>query len=139
MEGWLTRIATNTCLNILRASKRRPELTTADLTEDQDRWLDQQLSNAAGEMHRSAENKLVAADLADRLLETLSAEDRLALTLIDGEDASVSEVAEMTGWSESKVKVRAFRARKKAREAMEKILSRTGALVRPLGRARFQD
>jgi RNA polymerase sigma-70 factor (ECF subfamily) len=123
MEGWLTRIATNTCLNILRASKRRPELTTADLTEDQDRWLEDKLSSAAGELHRSAENKLVAADLADRLLETLSPEDRLALTLIDGEDASVSEVAEMTGWSEAKVKVRAFRARKKAREAMEKLLS----------------
>jgi RNA polymerase sigma-70 factor, ECF subfamily len=121
MEGWLTRIATNTCLNILRASKRRPELTTADLTEDQDRWLDEKLSSAAGELYRSAENKLVAADLADRLLETLSPEDRLALTLIDGEDASVSEVVEMTGWSESKVKVRAFRARKKAREAMEKL------------------
>jgi len=138
MEGWLTRIATNTCLNILRASKRRPELTTADLTEDQDRWLEEKLSRTASELHRSAEKKLVAADLADRLLETLSPEDRLALTLIDGEDASVSEVAELTGWSESKVKVRAFRARKKAREAMEKILSRTGALVRPLGRARFQ-
>jgi len=126
MEGWLTRIATNICLNILRASKRRPELTTADLTEDQDRWLDEKLSSAAGELHHSAENKMVAADLADRLLETLSPEDRLALTLIDGEDASVSEVAEMTGWSESKVKVRAFRARKKAREAMEKLLGRMG-------------
>ena len=130
MEGWVTRIATNTCLNILRASKRRPELTTADLTEEQDRWLDEKLSSAAGEMHRSAENKLVAADLADRLLETLSPEDRLALTLIDGEDASVLEVAEITGWSESKVKVRAFRARKKVREAMEKLL---GASRRRLG------
>lgn len=122
MEGWLTRIATNTCLNILRAAKRRPELTAADLTEDQNHWLEEKLSSAVGELHRSAENKLVAADLADRLLETLSPEDRLALTLIDGEDASVNEVAEMMGWSESKVKVRAFRARKKAREAMEKLL-----------------
>ncbi|MFS8084872.1 MAG: RNA polymerase sigma factor, partial [Acidobacteriota bacterium] len=63
MEGWLTRIATNTCLNILRAAKRRPELTTADLTEEQDRWLDEKLSSAAGELHRSEEDKLVAADL----------------------------------------------------------------------------
>ncbi len=84
MEGWLTRIATNICLNILRASKRRPELTTADLTEDQDRWLDEKLSSAAGELHHSAENKM------------------------------------------AKVKVRAFRARKKAREAMEKLLGRMG-------------
>jgi RNA polymerase sigma-70 factor, ECF subfamily len=126
MEGWLTRIATNTCLNMVRAANRRPELTSADLTEDHDQWLEQQLSSAAGERHRTAENKLVAADLAERLLETLLPEDRLTLTLIDGEDASVNEVAEMTGWSQSKVKVRAFRARKKAREAMEKLLGRVG-------------
>jgi RNA polymerase sigma-70 factor (ECF subfamily) len=57
-------------------------------------------------------------------LGTLSPEDRLTLTLIDGEDASIKEVAETTGWSESKVKVRAFRARQKVREAMEKLLGR---------------
>jgi RNA polymerase sigma-70 factor (ECF subfamily) len=127
MEGWLTRIATNTCLNILRAAKRRPELTASDLTEDQNHWLDEKLSDVGIELHRSAERKLVAADLADRLLGTLSPEDRLTLTLIDGEDASIKEVAEMTGWSESKVKVRAFRARKRARAAMEKLLGRRGA------------
>ena len=123
MEGWLTRIATNTCLNILRSAKRRPELTVSDLTDDENNWVDEKLSAAGGELHQVAERRLAAADLAERLLETLSPEDRMTLTLIDGEDASVKEVAEMTGWSESKVKVRAFRARKKAREAMEKLLS----------------
>jgi RNA polymerase sigma-70 factor (ECF subfamily) len=127
MEGWLTRIATNTCLNILRAAKRRTELTVSDLTEDENNWLDEKLSDVSSQLHRSAERQFVAADLADRLLETLSPEDRMTLTLIDGEDASVKEVAEMTGWSESKVKVRAFRARKRVREAMEKLLSRRDA------------
>jgi len=55
---------------------------------------------------------------------TLRPKAGLTLTMIDGEDASVSEVAQLTGWSESKVKVRAFRARKKAREALEKLLGR---------------
>lgn len=119
MEGWLTRIATNTCLNILRGSKRRPELTVSDLSDDESNWLDQQLS----ETTHSVEDDLVAAELADRLLGTLSPEDQQALLMIDGENASVKEVAEATGWSESKVKVRAFRARKKIREAMEKLLS----------------
>jgi RNA polymerase sigma-70 factor (ECF subfamily) len=118
MEGWLTRIATNTCLNIVRGSKRRPELTVSDLSDDESGWLDQQLSGSTG----SVENEIVAADLADRLLGTLSPEDQQALLMIDGENASVKEVAEATGWSESKVKVRAFRARKKVREAMEKLL-----------------
>jgi RNA polymerase sigma-70 factor (ECF subfamily) len=120
LEGWLTRVATNTCLNLLRGAKRRPEFTVSDLTDDEQGWLDQQ---SAGDGDQpTVENALVATDLADRLLSVLSPEDKQALLMIDGEDASIKEVAEVTGWSESKVKVRAFRARKKVREAMEKLL-----------------
>ena len=130
LEGWLTRIATNTCLNILRGAKRRPELTVSDLSEEEDQWLEQQM--AASEQP-SVENNLVAADLADRLLSVLSPEDQQALLMIDGEQASIKEVAEATGWSESKVKVRAFRARKKIREAMERLLnSRTSRDRKPV-------
>jgi RNA polymerase sigma-70 factor (ECF subfamily) len=124
MEGWLTRITTNTCLNILRRNKRRPELTVSDLTEDESTWLDSKLAGAATERHQSSERSLVAADLAGRVLETMSPDDRLVLMMIDGEDAPVKEVASVTGWSESKVKVRAFRARKRMREAVEKLLGR---------------
>jgi RNA polymerase sigma-70 factor (ECF subfamily) len=123
MEGWLTRIATNTCLNMLRSASRRPELVIADLTEDETDWLEK-VSDSSRARPPDAEQKVIATDLAERLLETLSAEDRLALTMIDGEGASVNEVAEVTGWSESKVKVRAFRARKKAREALKKLIGR---------------
>lgn len=121
MEGWLTRIATNTCLNMIRSAKRRPESVISNLTDDENNWLDEKLASA-GESQHSAEQEVVAADLAERLLGVLTPEDRLALTMIDGEEASVKEVAEVTGWSESKVKVRAFRARKRVREAMEKLL-----------------
>lgn len=120
-EGWLTRIATNTCLNMVRGAKRRPEFTVSDLTEDEQGWLEQQ-SASEGLERTSIENSLVAADLADRLLGVLPPEDQQALLMIDGEDASIKEVAEATGWSESKVKVRAFRARRKLREAMERLL-----------------
>jgi RNA polymerase sigma-70 factor (ECF subfamily) len=128
LEGWLTRIATNTCLNMVRSSKRRPELTVSDLTDDEEGWLNQQ-SAGDGREQASVENSLVAADLADRLLAVLPPEDQQALLMIDGEDASIKEVAEATGWSESKVKVRAFRARKKLREAMEKLLDHRGKSV----------
>jgi RNA polymerase sigma-70 factor (ECF subfamily) len=123
MEGWLTRIATNTCLNLLRSAKRRPEVVNSDLSDDETEFLET-VSSGSGGHELNAEQKVVAVDLAERLLETLSPEDRLALTMIDGEGASVNEVAEVTGWSESKVKVRAFRARKKAREALEKLLGK---------------
>ena len=123
MEGWLTRIATNTCLNMLRSAKRRPEVVNSDLSNDETEFLEQ-VSSGSGSQSLDAEQKVVAVDLAERLLKTLSPEDRLALTMIDGEGASVNEVAEVTGWSESKVKVRAFRARKKAREALQKLLGK---------------
>ena len=123
MEGWLTRITTNTCLNLLRSSKRRPELTVSDLTEDQSDWLDKNLIDAATERHQSTERSLVAADLAGRVLQTMPADDQLVLTMIDGEDASVKDVAAMTGWSESKVKTQAFRARRRMREAVAKLLA----------------
>ena len=97
-------------------------MTVSDLTDDESGWLDQQLTETTG----SVENDLVAADLADRLLGTLSPDDQQALLMIDCENASIKEVAEAFGWSESKVKVRAFRARKKIREAMEKLLSYKG-------------
>ncbi len=123
MEGWLTRITTNTCLNLLRSSKRRPELTVSDLTEDETNWLDNNLTDAAMERHESSERSLVAADLAGRVLQTLAPDDQLVLTLIDGEEASVKDVVKMTGWSESKVKVQAFRARRRMREAVERLLA----------------
>jgi len=123
MEGWLTRIATNTCLNMLRAASRRPELVTSDLSDDETAWLER-VSNATEARTLNAEQKVIAADLAEKVLEPLSPEDRLALMMIDGEGASVNDVAEVTGWSESKVKVRAFRARKKAREALEKLVGK---------------
>ena len=126
IEGWLTRIATNTCLNMVRGAKRRPEYTVSDLTDDEQHWLEQHSASERND-ERSVESDVVAADLADRLLSVLPAEDQQALLMIDGEDASIKEVAEATGWSESKVKVRAFRARRKLREAMEKLLKHRDA------------
>ncbi len=123
LEGWLTRIATTTCLNLLRDSKRRPEATLSDIPEEESDWLENQLADASIERHRSTERGMVAADLADRVLATLSPDDRLALTLVDGAETPIKQVAEMTGWSESKVKTQTFRARRRMREAVEKLLS----------------
>jgi RNA polymerase sigma-70 factor, ECF subfamily len=124
LEGWMTRIATTTCLNLLRDSKRRPEATLNDLPEEEGDWLENQLADVSIERHRSAESGMVAADLADRALATLSPDDRLALILLDGAGTSIKQITEMTGWSESKVKTRASRARRRMREAVEKLLAR---------------
>src|ERR1041384_1625663 len=43
-EGWLVRLTTNQCLNMLRSAKRRPESTVSDLTEDENGWLENQMA-----------------------------------------------------------------------------------------------
>jgi len=120
--GWLSRIATTTCINLIRHNKRRPEFTITDLTTEETEWLDDKLNSLAAANQKSVEDDLVAADLADKVLGTLSPDDRLVLMLMDADGASVKEVSEMTGWSESKVKVRAFRARHRFREAVENLM-----------------
>lgn len=125
LEGWLTRITVNTCINTLRSSKRETEMTVSALSEPETDWLEQKMSNAAAVQYQANEEKMIAADLVHRVLETMSADDRLALTLLDGEGYSIREISEMTGWSESKVKIQAFRARRRMRETMEKLLEKT--------------
>ncbi len=124
-EGWLTRITVNTSINLLRNSKRETEMTVSALSDDETDWLEQKMSDAAGVRCRAEENKTVAADLVNRVLNQMSPEDRLVLTLIDSEGHSIKELAEMTGWSESKVKVQSFRARRRMREAVEKLLKKS--------------
>ena len=94
------------------------------MSEDEDAWLENRMAGAAAERQKAVERGMVAADLAERVLETMSPDDRVVLMLMDGEEASVKEVSEATGWSESNVKVKAMRARKRMREAVEKLLSR---------------
>jgi RNA polymerase sigma-70 factor, ECF subfamily len=122
LEGWLTRITVNTCINHLRSAKRETQATVVSLTETETDWLEQKMSNAATARHLADEEKMIAADLINRLLETMSPDDRTALTLLDGEGYSIREITEITGWTESKVKIQAFRARRRMREAMEKLL-----------------
>jgi RNA polymerase sigma-70 factor (ECF subfamily) len=51
-------------------------------------------------------------------------EERLIITLLELEEKPIREIAELTGWSESKVKVRAFRARQALKTILEKTYER---------------
>ena len=100
----------------------------SELTEHEGPWLDNRLADASLERHQSAEERVVASDMAERILAELLPEDRLVLMSLDGEQLPIKDIAEMTGWSESKVKVRAFRARRRLRKAVEKLLEKRPVL-----------
>jgi RNA polymerase sigma-70 factor, ECF subfamily len=60
-----------------------------------------------------------AADTLHSLLEQLPPRDRLVLTLRYIEDRSIEDTAELTGWTQSMVKVQAWRAKKKLRKLLQ--------------------
>jgi RNA polymerase sigma-70 factor, ECF subfamily len=118
--AWLARIAFNVCYDELRRQKRKPESSLSDVSEEESSWLKEQLRVEGPE--GDIESALVARDLATKLLSRLSAEDRLLLVMLDVEGLSVAEIAELTKWSISKVKVRAHRARASLRRVLDRFL-----------------
>ena len=118
--SWLARISFNTCYDELRRQKRRPESVMSEVSEEEADWLRGQLrAEMAG---ADVESAAVARDLAQKLLARLSPEDRLLLVMLDVEGLSVGEIAELNGWSASKVKVRAHRARASLRKVLGRFL-----------------
>lgn len=118
-EGWLARIATTRCLNALRAERRRPDISAAGLSAGELDMLDLLAAPITASRFHKEEQQRVACDLVDKLLATLDPEERMVLQLLDGEDTPVKEIAALLGWSESRVKVQAFRSRRKLRLALE--------------------
>ena len=112
-EHWVSRLAVRTCLDALRAERSRPEWRMADLGDGEREWLDYLMHRQAGVPE---ERDVEAKAIVTRLMERLSAPDRLVLTLLDLEERSTLEIAQMTGWSRPMVKMRAMRARRKLRE-----------------------
>ena len=118
--AWLARIAYNSCYDELRRMKRRPESALSDVSEEEAAGLKAQL-RAQG-VGGNVESAAIARDLAGKLLSRLSPEDRWVLVMLDVEGLTVNEIAELTGWSVSKVKVRAHRARASLRRVLERFL-----------------
>ena len=122
-EAWLARITVNSCYDHLRAERRRREQFFPQDPDREGDWLDLQMLEAAMGQHASEERQREAADISDRLLSKLAPEDRIVLVLMDRDGFSVKDISEMTGWGASKVKVRAFRARRSLRAAMKRLMT----------------
>jgi len=119
-EHWVSRVAVHTCIDQLRRHRARPEIRWADLSEEEAEALQALVADAA---EPSAAQAAATRDLLGKLLDGLAPHDRLVIQWLELEDRSVSEVRALTGWSSTLVKVRAFRARRKMRAALEKLLA----------------
>ncbi len=121
--AWLRAIVVNVCYDELRRRKRRPEELVGDFSEPEHGWMQLVSTATPEELVAEAEERRESHDLAHRLLDSLKPEDRMVLVLKDSEDLGVAEIAAMMGWSEAKVKIRAFRARQVLRKQAERMMS----------------
>ena len=117
-EHWLMRLAVRTCYDFLRAHRRNREMAFSELTDSETDWLDMFVANPDD----ARENAAAARQLVERVLDQLSPPARMIITLLEIEDRTVKEIAELTGWSVALVKVRAFRARAEMRKCLAKPL-----------------
>lgn len=121
LQHWLSRIAINTCRNAFAAEKARPEVRRADLSEEQSAVLDHLAATPA---ELGADRQLAARDLVLHLLDRLKPAERLVIDLLHLQEKSIDEIRELTGWSKALVKVRAFRARQKLKQELNRLSAR---------------
>jgi RNA polymerase sigma-70 factor (ECF subfamily) len=117
LEHWVSRVAINTCINQIQSERVRPEFRYADLSE-QEVAVVQNLAAAEGDL--APDLNFAARELVEQLLLVLKPAERLIIDLLYLQQLSITEIEARTGWGRSMVKVKAFRARKKMRQQLDR-------------------
>ncbi len=115
---WVSRIAVTTCIDQLRAQQRRPEFRWADLSETEAEVLSNVMTD---ERDARPGEALAARELVHKLLAQLKPDDQLVIQLLDLEQRTIAEISALTGWNQTLVKVRAFRARRKLQKLFQEL------------------
>jgi RNA polymerase sigma factor (sigma-70 family) len=115
---WVSRIAVTTCIDQLRAQQRRPEFRWADLSETEAEVLSNVMTDERDVRPGEA---LAARELVHKLLAQLKPDDQLVIQLLDLEQKTIAEISALTGWNQTLVKVRAFRARRKLQKLFQEL------------------
>jgi RNA polymerase sigma-70 factor (ECF subfamily) len=116
--AWISRITVNVCYDHFRRRGRRPESTFTDMSSGESDYVE----TIADGRQASVEQKLAAAQLAERVLAVLEEKDRIAMTLVYCGDYSLNEVADLMEISVSNLKSRMFRCRNQLREKFEHLI-----------------
>jgi RNA polymerase sigma factor (sigma-70 family) len=112
-SSWLYRIAYNTAISRTREKKREQE------------YQQEAIATESFEQQAKAFSTLEQDDrkrYLNQAMQQLDSNDNLMLILFYYDGKSLEEIAQITGYTDSNVKVRLYRARKKLHEELEKIL-----------------
>jgi RNA polymerase sigma-70 factor, ECF subfamily len=117
-EPWLYRLTVNAAYDYLRRQKRQAESRMADLSEEQVLMAD---AAASGRLALEEKEKSQIRELVAMLLDQVSEEDRILLTLKEVEGLSLKELEKIYQVNENALKVRLFRARQRVIKGYEAI------------------
>jgi RNA polymerase sigma-70 factor (ECF subfamily) len=127
-EPWVCAITTHVCLDALRHRKRRLECRWSDLSAEE-----QSACHAAHtDSEAGSDTSCGARELLTRLLDTLSATDRVIVSLLHLEQKSVEEISALTGVTRLMVRVRAHRARNRMKKALAELEASGGTGLVPV-------
>jgi RNA polymerase sigma-70 factor (ECF subfamily) len=115
-EPWLYRLTVNAAYDYLRRQKRRQESRMSDLSEQQVMMAD---AAAGGKQNAEEQRRGKVREQVEALLEHVSEEDRILLTLKEVEGLSLKELEKIYRVNENALKVRLFRARQRVLKAYE--------------------
>ncbi len=124
-EPWLYRLTINACYDYLRRKRREIDVRMADLSEQQVVAVDAALS---GKKALEESEREGARELLEILLGRVSDDDRILLTLKEIEGLSLRELSEVYKVNTNALKVRLFRARKRALKAYDALTEEAGKL-----------
>lgn len=118
LRPWLMRLATNTCINLLKR-KRIKTLSIHRADGDEGNWREPEADIEAA--HEAVEKQEMLERLEDAIAE-LPEDYRLIVTLRHVQGLSYDEISKALGSPLGTVKVRLFRARERLKSLMEPLL-----------------
>jgi RNA polymerase sigma-70 factor (ECF subfamily) len=117
-EPWLYRLTVNAAYDYLRKLRRTRSVRMADLSLEQLSAAD---AAESGKQLSEEKHRKDIREMMNLLLDQVSEEDRLLLTLKEIEGLSLKELSKIYKVNENALKVRLFRARQRVLRAYEQL------------------
>ena len=118
-EHWVSRLTVTTCYDWLRKRQARPLLSYSDLDDSEAEIVERTLHGSLAP-DDSPQRDLLDG-LLDKLIARLKPREQIVIRLLDLEELSIKEAMDATGWSASKIKTTAMRARRKLAEMVRRL------------------
>jgi len=122
LQAWIYRIAVNHCLDEMRKARHRFIRLFADMTEEEEdrvKYLFEKSTKGSPLLESEEEESF---KLLHRLLDKLSAKDKMTFVLREVEGRSYDDIATTLGTSPTAVRIRLSRVKRKLLKRLEGVL-----------------